>query len=115
LELRGPGLRGSLTSVASVGREQIEAVRGRIRPLGGFTFPGFRERVPRWTVTYVSRAADAEYATAIDVGGSALEARPVKLSPKLWRLELREPGARPLALLEVARDGERLKVRTLGT
>jgi hypothetical protein len=54
----GEKLRGTLTDVG--GGSDIELDRGRDEPTRiGWTYPGDRQRVPVWTATMRSRAADA--------------------------------------------------------
>jgi hypothetical protein len=74
LELSAPDFHGSLTSTASRGSEHVELARGERDPLRGWVFPGFREKVPRWTATFESRTKDADYTTTFDLSGDALEA-----------------------------------------
>ena len=45
-------------------------IKGRPTPLQGFTFPGFRQAVPRWSIEYGSRAADADYITVFTLNGA---------------------------------------------
>ncbi len=104
-----PGYAGTLTSTASTGTQELDAVRGSRDPLRGFVFPSFRERIPRWTLTYESRAADADYAAAFDFSGAGLEADVVEFTPRSMTLELTSPSAEPVTV-EITRNGENLSV-----
>lgn len=113
LLLRSPTLDGSLTSFSSAGLEGLRMARGEAHPLAGFTFPGFREKLPRWTVTYVSQAADADYATAFGIDEPGLRVVSLRLHPRSATMELRSPG-HEASLVEVARTGSRLDVSEAG-
>jgi hypothetical protein len=113
LALSGPGFAGSLTSTASVGELGVKAVKGSTDPLRGFVFPSFRTKVPRWTVTYESKATDADYATAFDLAGRGLRAKVSDFTPNSATLRL-EGGGGPSVTLEVTRDGPRLAIRERG-
>jgi hypothetical protein len=43
----------------------LHTVRGDNKPLAGWTSPGFREKVARWTVSYRGRGRDEDYVTTI--------------------------------------------------
>jgi len=71
LGLSGPGLSGGLhDDAASTGAAARTLVRGRVTPLQGFAFPGFRRAVPRWSVEYASENANANYITTFTLDGS---------------------------------------------
>lgn len=109
VELSGSGFSGSVTSTASVGDQQLEEVRGQTDPLGGFTFPSFRERIARSTLDYSSEASDADYGVAFDLGGSGLEARVASFEATAIELKLHRRDAPPLRI-EVTRDHKQLTV-----
>jgi hypothetical protein len=113
VELTGPDFSGSVTSTATGGAQQLEEIRAETDPLGGFTFPSFRERVPRSTLVYSSQAADADYGVAFDLAGSGLEARVESFERSMVRLTLHRPDSPPLRI-EVARERERLTVNEVG-
>jgi Heparinase II/III-like protein/Heparinase II/III N-terminus len=70
LGLSGPGFSGGLYErAAATGGASRTVVKGRPAPLQGFTFPGFRQAVPRWSIEYGSRAADANYITVFTLNG----------------------------------------------
>ena len=51
--LSAPGLEGEIYDAPTHGRrERPSLVRGRRSPPLGFTFPGYRQAVPRWTARY---------------------------------------------------------------
>ncbi len=109
VKLSGPEFSGSVTSTASVGDQRLEEIRGETDPLGGFTFPSFRERIARSTLEYSSQAGDADYGVAFDLGGSGLQARVESFEPAAIELNLHRRGAAPLRV-EVTRDHKQLTV-----
>jgi hypothetical protein len=71
LGLAGPGLTGGLYDASSAsGAASRVLVRGRQSPLQGFTFPGFRRAVPRWSVDYVSEDTNADYIATFTLDGA---------------------------------------------
>ncbi len=113
LDLEAPQLDGELTSKASV-PESVDLARGERDPLAGFAFPRFREKAPRYTVTYTSQAADLDATTTFGIDS----AQPVnaKLEPEgsgsgAWAFGVRSQAGDPLGTIEVAREGERLALR----
>jgi hypothetical protein len=71
LGLAGPGLTGGIYDASSAsGAASRVLVRGRQSPLQGFTFPGFRRAVPRWSVDYVSEDTNADYIATFTLDGA---------------------------------------------
>jgi Heparinase II/III-like protein len=101
LLLRAPGFEGSLDSGG-----EAELSRGERDPLRGYVFPGFREKVPRWTATFETRADDANYVAAFDLYGTTLRARVLSFEPDHIRLRMAR------IQLTVTRSGERLVVES---
>jgi Heparinase II/III-like protein/Heparinase II/III N-terminus len=88
-------------------RAARSTVRGHSHPLLGYTFPDFRRRVARWTVTYTSRARNADHVATFGLDGRPLRAT---LDPgPLARVTVRA-GDEPFESLTVKRNGAHLGV-----
>jgi len=109
LGLRAPGLRGAVADDTG-GAHRVE-LRGERRPLAGFTSPGFRELVPRWTLRFTTRERDASHALAIGLDGRPWRGEVVRTRPSQALLRIRA-GAAP-RWLRVERSGRRLAVTWL--
>lgn len=69
--LTAEGFTGALHDArTSRGLARRSAVKGRKRPLRGWTFPSFREWTPRWTLEYESRGEDLDHVATFDLEGS---------------------------------------------
>jgi hypothetical protein len=109
LGLSGPGLDGGLYDAASsAGTASRTLVRGRVTPLQGFTFPGFRRAVPRWSVEYDSKAEDADYVTAFTLQGEIQRAG-VSVGPARTEVTLTRPGSSSQKIT-VTRNGAALSI-----
>jgi hypothetical protein len=109
LELAGPGFSGGLYDRASAtGAAARTAIRGRLSPLQGFTFPGFRQAVPRWSVEYGSRDSDADYVTVFTLGGATQSGTVAVPSPGRTEVTLTRPGQS--RRITVTRSGAALSI-----
>jgi hypothetical protein len=71
LALNGPSFNGAVYDRATAtGGAGPVWVKGQTAPLQGFTFPGFRRAVPRWSVDYVSQTTNADFLTIFTLNGS---------------------------------------------
>jgi hypothetical protein len=69
--LAAEGFTGALHDArTSRGLARRSAVKGRKRPLRGWTFPSFRKWTPRWTLEYESRGEDLDHVATFDLEGS---------------------------------------------
>jgi Heparinase II/III-like protein len=110
LGLTGPGLVGSLyDDAAANGDARRTLVRGRLSPLQGFVFPGFRQAVPRWSVEYVSRAANEDFITTFTLDGATQRATLTDSTPTHVGVHLEDSNG-PDSAISVTRDGARLSV-----
>jgi hypothetical protein len=72
--LHAAGLDGRLYDAPAPRPAAREEVRGSHDPIAGWTSPHFRQLVPRWTVSYSSRAADDDFTATFAFHPSALRA-----------------------------------------
>jgi Heparinase II/III-like protein len=112
LDLETPGLDGELRSTANV-PEGIDLARGVREPLAGFVFDRFREKKPRYTVTYTSEAADLDATTTFGIDSAqpvnaALD--PAASGPSTWAFAVRGQGGDGLGRITVGREGARLEL-----
>jgi hypothetical protein len=107
LALRGGGFRGALRDQGDPGR--LRMVRGRLDPPGGWSFPAFRERVPRWAVSFHSRGRNANYLASFGLRGS-VTARLRGVGRSSLRLAVGPRATRPSTRLTLHRHGQRLVV-----
>jgi Heparinase II/III-like protein len=106
VELRAGDFRGAIRDEGR--RSQSTLAKGRYTPPAGWSFPGARERVARWTVGYRSRAVRTTYLTAIGMRGAASAQL---LRGKKLRVRLRVGGAAlRRSTLSVRRLGDRLVI-----
>jgi hypothetical protein len=109
LGLRGPGFSGGLYDRASAtGAAARTAIRGRLTPLQGFTFPGFRRALPRWSIEYGSRDSDADYVTVFTLAGAIQSGTVSVPSPGRTEVTLTRPGES--RRITVTRSGAALSV-----
>ncbi len=106
LRLSAPRFAGSVAS--SGGRPEL--VRGDVKAPAGWSFADYREREPRWTASYRTRAADAEYVTTIGLDKNPPRVRVLSASAKRFRIRVQGSGR----VLEVMRRGERLALSPAG-
>jgi hypothetical protein len=115
---RGPGelglsaatLKGALHDrAAAAGDASRVLVKGRGAPLQGFMFPGFRQAVPRWSVEYVSKAADANYITTFTLNGATQRGRILTSTENRVEFELKRSGG-STQTVEVKKSGGSLSV-----
>jgi hypothetical protein len=110
LGLTASGFDGRLYDAsAGSGRTHRVAVRGRRRPMLGFTFPDFRIRVPRWTVRYTSHGDDLDHVATFGLDGRPLRALQRPGSGTTVRLSA---AGDVLETVTVTRSGHRLRVRS---
>jgi hypothetical protein len=103
--LAAPGFRGFVApGPRTDGRS---AVRGRLSPIAGWSFPRFLEREPRWTLAARTRAEDADLISAIGLRGR-LRARIVRRAGEDLVLAVRQ--GRDTTRLTISRRGRRLGV-----
>ncbi len=102
------GVSGSLSAIGTDGgRLRPTTVRGARDPLGGLTSPSFRRWLPRTTVGFNTRSADADLAMAISLGDA----------PESPRIASPTAGARGGSIrfggqsIRVVRRGDELIVR----
>jgi hypothetical protein len=111
LSLSAEGLDATLTSYASVDQE-IDLVRGELKPLGGFVFPKFREAVPRTTATYTTEASDLD--AVMTFGLDPAEQVRAELLPEpsdeSLGLRLQDTDGVDVGRILVTRDGDELGV-----
>jgi hypothetical protein len=110
LALSGPGFSGGLfdSSAASGGASRV-LIRGRQSPLQGFTFPGFRQAVPRWSVDYVSKDTNADYITTFTLDGAPRAGKVTVPSPTRTEITLTNPDGSQ-QVISVTRNGGRLSI-----
>jgi hypothetical protein len=109
LGLTGPGFSGGLYDRASAtGAAARTAIRGRLTPLQGFTFPGFRRAVPRWSIEYGSRDSDADYVTVFTLDGATQSGTVSVPSPGRTEVTLTRPGES--RRITVTRSGAALSI-----
>jgi hypothetical protein len=110
LALNGPNLNGALWDQAtSIGGAAPTWVKGRTTPLQGFTFPGFREAVPRWSVDYVSQTTNADFITVFTLSGPTRRGTVTTPSGNEIKVALTRPGGSDQTI-SVIRDGGSLSV-----
>ncbi len=110
LALEATGLRAGLFDDESELSSDRSVVRGEQDPLGGLTFPSFREAVPRKTFTYRSRAHDAEHALTFDLeAAKETRARALRSTKTESRVLLETPGAADRRL-KIDRSGAELAI-----
>jgi hypothetical protein len=110
LGLSGPNFSGGIFDAASsTGAASATLVRGRVAPLQGFTFPGFRQAVPRWSVEYGSRDTNADYVTAFTLRGPTRRAAVDFPAPGRTRVTLTGPGGRS-ETITVTRNGPAVSI-----
>jgi Heparinase II/III-like protein/Heparinase II/III N-terminus len=109
LGLAGPGFSGALYDRASAtGAAVRTAIRGRLSPLQGFTFPGFRQAVPRWSVEYGSHASNADYVTVFTLDGATQSGTVSVPNPGRTEVTLTRPGQS--RRITVTRSGAALSI-----
>lgn len=108
LALSAPGFRGSLREDGEPERRQ--ATRGARHPISGWSFPDYRQRVPRWTVVYRSVAASANYLSTLGLDGrDSPRARLLRASARRVRVVLSARDGRR-SVIAVSRRGHNLEV-----
>jgi hypothetical protein len=109
--LEAPNPVGTLHDDAlAEGSATLDAVIGReppARPLG-WTFPDFRVREPRWTLTLAGHGGDVDHAATLSFG----DASPLRALPRGpgWKLRLTGPEGE-VSKVRVDRHGASLFVR----
>jgi hypothetical protein len=69
--LSAPGLKGVLADAPVHGHQsRLGLVRGRHSPIQGFTFPAFRQAVPRWTAHFRNAASSRDYVATFGFGAA---------------------------------------------
>ena len=107
LGLTGPGFSGGLYErAAATGGASRTVIKGRPTPLQGFTFPGFRQAVPRWSIEYGSLAADANYITVFTLNGATQSGTVSVPAPGTTEVVLTRGGSSQT--ITVKRSGSRL-------
>ncbi|MGH2993973.1 MAG: heparinase II/III domain-containing protein [Solirubrobacterales bacterium] len=110
LGLTGPGFTGALyDDAAQKGDAGRALVRGRKVPLQGFVFPGFRQAVPRWSVEYVTTAANADFITTFTLDGATQRARLTDSTPEHFGIHLDDSDG-PDSAISVTKSGDQLSV-----
>jgi hypothetical protein len=110
LGLSGPGFAGALhDEAAEDGAAGRALVRGRTTPLQGFFFPGFRKAVPRWSVEYVSQAANADYITTFTLNGPTQSGNVTVSNDNLTQFALTKPDGSGQSI-SVTRNGDSLSI-----
>jgi hypothetical protein len=112
LDLEAPELDGELSSTASVA-ERMNLVRGERDPLAGFVFPRFREREPRYTVSFSTVAADLDATTTFGIDSATpvnAQLDPESPGSSAWGFVVRSQGGERLGEIAVRRAGERLSL-----
>ncbi len=110
LELSAEGLDATFSTTASTDQE-LELVRGREEPLGGYVFPSFREKVPRYSARISTEAADLDAVMTFGIDSSeqvSAELLP-GASDEVVGLRLSESGT-DVGQIVVTRDGRALGV-----
>ena len=104
--LSAPGLKAA---IRSSGHVRPEIVKGALRPLGGWLFPDTDQEVARPTVTYRTRARNANLLTELRLGDArgALP-RVLEATPRGVRVAL--SGGRRGEVLAIKRAGAKLRV-----
>ena len=111
LKLSAPGFRGNL-EIKDGGKGRSQLVKGKRKPLLGFTSPQYRVSVPRWTVIRKTRAHNVDMLAGFRLDKPKPLRAAVKSDPRRWHLRLeRGSGTRKL---EVAQDGNQLDVAESG-
>jgi hypothetical protein len=106
--LSAPGLHGALYDAPVHGHlARLDLVRGRRSPVLGFTFPGFRQAVPRWTARYRNAGKDRDYVATFGFGSSPASAT-IGEGPGTT-IAVSRPGS-PVTEVSVTRDGHHLSV-----
>jgi Heparinase II/III-like protein/Heparinase II/III N-terminus len=107
LGLQGPSFSGGLYErAAATGGASRTVIKGRPTPLQGFTFPGFRQAAPRWSIEYGSRAADANYVTVFTLNGATQRGSVSVPAPGTTEVVLTGGGSSQT--ITVTRSGSRL-------
>jgi hypothetical protein len=115
LGLSAPTLKGALHDrAAAAGDATRVLVKGRSAPLQGFMFPGFRVAVPRWSVEYLSKAADANYITTFTLNGATQRGAILTSTENRVEFELQRSGG-STQTVEVKKTGGSLSVDQCGT
>ncbi len=110
LALSASGLDAELYDAPTdSGRAKRSTVRGRRKPMLGFTFPDFRVRVPRWTVRYTSRGRNVNHVAVFGLDGRSLNAG---LRPGPGTHVTLSAGGKKLETLGVSRSGHALRIRS---
>ena len=110
LGLSAQGFSGALyDQAADTGAATRGLVRGRLTPLQGFEFPGFRIAVPRWNVEYISNDANADYITVFTLNGATQRGDVTESSADHTEFELTESGG-ATRTITVDRSGGSLSI-----
>jgi hypothetical protein len=90
-------------------RTRLDVSEGHYTPPRGWSFPRARQRVPRPTFDYTTRAKKAELVAAFGLRGGA-QAKLIRAGKRSLAVRVGGPAVRP-STLEVSRAGNRLTVR----
>lgn len=111
LVLRSDGFRGSLRSVGTPAAVELDRGETAGR-LAGWSFPDYRELVPRWSVVLRSGSRNADLVTVLALAGRrSARAGEARVSGTATRIRIALPGAGP-RLVEIVRRGRALQVRS---
>ncbi|MEO8091760.1 MAG: heparinase II/III family protein [bacterium] len=110
LRLLADGLDATLTSSANT-KEHLRLARAEKHPLAGFAFLGFRQAVPRWTVTFQNETDDLDAVATFGLDPAQQVTARLVGEPTSEGLALRilSEGA-DLGTILVIRKGDRLRV-----
>jgi hypothetical protein len=98
---------GFLGSLRADGTSRT-TVRGRNDPLLGWTFPSFRQSIPRWTITYRSERSDANHVAGFGLDGRSLRVDVTSANDTRTKLQIRR-GAQE-SEVTVVEDGGSLVI-----
>jgi hypothetical protein len=104
---RGGGLAGRIRDAGP--RPNLDVVAGHYNPPRGWSFPRQRQRVARSTLTYASRARNANFVSAIGLRGGA-RARMTRASRRSFLVAVRG-RATGRGKLRITKRGNRLRVK----
>lgn len=112
LGLQAAELDGELTSKSTVA-ESVSLARGERDPLAGFVFPRFREKEPRYTVTYTSEATDLDATATFGIDSAqpvSAELDPRGSGSHAFGFTVRGQGGDRLGAIAVRRGGAQLEL-----
>lgn len=109
LALDASGLHGVLHDDQLAAKSRLTTTRAQDEPLLGWTFPVFRQSVPRWTVKYTSEKRNVDHTAAVSLSGQALQAETNWTDESTAQVLIRRPGGMDSSV-EVSRTGGQLQI-----